>query len=143
MPEVRRLSSTRVTRLRQYYAPVRLPCTPPATQAFRLRALTTRVSHVTRITFLACCLHYPGGPGRCACWLLPCRYKPSPALRRAGIRIKSFEACSEFTRVTARQVARPPKAAFVTGLRSGQLPGQTACQLPELTNYSPGETSIH
>jgi len=37
-----------------------------------------RVSHVTRITFLTCCLHYPGGPGRCACWLLPCRYKLSP-----------------------------------------------------------------
>ncbi len=111
--------------------------------AFRLRTLATRVSHVTRIAFLTCCLHYPGGPGGCACWLLPCRYKPSPALRRVGIRMNTFEACSEFTRVTARQVARPPKAAFVTGLRPSQLPSQTARQLPELTNYSPGGTFLH
>ncbi len=46
--------------------------------AFRLRASTARVSHVTRPTFLTCCLHYPGGPGRCICWLLPCRCKLSP-----------------------------------------------------------------
>ncbi len=110
---------------------------------FRLRASTARVSHVTRTTFLTCCLHYPGGPGRCACWLLPRRYKPSPKFRRAGVRIKTFEACSEFTHVTARQVARPPKAAFVTGLRPGQLPAQAARQLPELTNYSPGGTFLH
>ena len=48
--------------------------------AFRLRTLATRVSHVTRTTFLTCCLHYPGGPGRCICWLLPRRCKPSPVL---------------------------------------------------------------
>ena len=57
--------------------------------------------------------------------------------------MSAFEACSEFTRVTARQVARPPKAAFVTGLRPGQSPGQAARQLPELTNYSPGGTFLH
>src|SRR5664279_3622061 len=91
--------------------------------AFRLRTSAARVSHVTRMTFLTCCLHYPGVPGGCACWLLPRRCKPSPKLRRVGVRIKSFEACSEFTHITARQVARPPKAAFVTGLRPSQLPG--------------------
>ncbi len=41
-----------------------------------------------------------------------------------------FEACSGFTHVTARRFARPPKAAFVAGLRSSQLLNQTACQLP-------------
>ena len=47
-----------------------------------------------------------------------------------GIRIVLFEACSGFTRVTARTLAQPPKAAFVTGLRRDQLPGHAARQLP-------------
>src|SRR5665811_792349 len=34
--------------------------------------------------------------------------RPSPLKRRVGINIAAFEACSSFTRVTARQVARPP-----------------------------------
>jgi hypothetical protein len=59
--------------------------------------------------------------------------RPSPFLRRVGIRDFTFEACSGFTRVTARRVARPPKAAFVTRLRSGQLPNRTARQLPDLS----------
>ncbi len=33
---------------------------------------------------------------------------------RVGIRDFTFEACSGFTHVTARPVAQPPKAAFVT-----------------------------
>jgi hypothetical protein len=59
--------------------------------------------------------------------------RPSPFCRRVGIRISTFEACSGFTRVTARRIAQPPKAAFVTRLRSGRLPDQTARQLPELS----------
>ena len=43
--------------------------------------------------------------------------------RRVGIRIVTFEACSGFTRVTARRIAQPPKAAFVTRLQPSQLPG--------------------
>ena len=57
--------------------------------------------------------------------------RPFPFCRRVGIRISTFEACSGFTRVTARRIAQPPKAAFVTRLRSGRLPNQTARQLPE------------
>jgi len=37
-----------------------------------------------------------------------------------------FEACSGFTHVTARRIARPPKAVFVTRLRLGQLPIRAA-----------------
>ena len=48
-----------------------------------------------------------------------------------GIRIVAFEACSGFTHVTARRIAQPPKAAFVTRLQPCRLPGRTARQLPD------------
>jgi len=57
--------------------------------------------------------------------------RPSPSQCRVGVRRFTVEACSGFTRVAARWIARPPEAAFVTRLRSGQSPGQTARQLPD------------
>jgi hypothetical protein len=57
----------------------------------------------------------------------------SPSFSRVGIRDFTFEACSGFTHVMTRRIARPPKAAFVTRLRSGQLPDPTARQLPDLS----------
>ena len=56
---------------------------------------------------------------------------PSQLGRLVGIRLVPFEACSGFTRVTARRIAQPPKAAFVTRLRPTRLPEQTARQLPD------------
>ena len=56
---------------------------------------------------------------------------PSPSPWRVGIRIAPFEACSGFTHITARRIAQPPKAAFVTGLRPDRLPGKVARQLPD------------
>ncbi len=58
---------------------------------------------------------------------------PSPNDRRVGIRIGSFEACSGFTRVTARRIAQSPKVTFVTRLRPCQLPNKAARQLPDLS----------
>src|SRR5258708_1467548 len=57
--------------------------------------------------------------------------RPSPNGRRVGIRIVTFEACSGFTHVTARRIAQPPKATFVTRLQPFQLPGRAARQLPD------------
>jgi hypothetical protein len=57
--------------------------------------------------------------------------QPSPNGRRVGIRIVTFEACSGFTRVTARRTAQPPKVAFVTRLQPSQLPDRAARQLPD------------
>ncbi len=57
--------------------------------------------------------------------------RPSPLFRRVGIRIITFEACSDFTHVTARWIAQPPEAAFVTRLRPDRLPDQIARQLPK------------
>ncbi len=52
--------------------------------------------------------------------LLPRSTRPSPTVRRVGIHNITLEACSGFTRVTARWIARPPEAAFVTRLRDSQ-----------------------
>src|SRR6266700_5195892 len=41
------------------------------------------------------------------------------------------EACSGFIHVTARRIAQPPKAAFVTRLQPFRLPGRAARQLPD------------
>src|SRR5271169_3126230 len=66
----------------------------------------------------------------CICRLLPQTVLPSPNSGRVGVHDFPFEACSGFTHVTARRFAQPPEAAFVAGLRYGQLPNRTACQLP-------------
>jgi hypothetical protein len=57
--------------------------------------------------------------------------------RRVGIRIFTFEACSDFIRITARWIAQPPKAAFVTRLRPNQSPNQAARQLPDQSTTVP------
>ena len=59
-------------------------------------------------------------------WMLP-----SPSPWRVGVRIETFEACSSFTRVAAGRIAQPPMATFVARLQPGQLPAQTARQLPD------------
>ena len=69
------------------------------------------------------------------------RVRPSPNGRRVGIRIVTFEACSGFTRVTARRIAQPPKVTFVTRLQPSRLPGQTARQLPDLSTIIRVESS--
>ena len=86
---------------------------------------------MTRITLPTCRAPYPGGSRRVPVSIASPLTRPSPFPRRVGIRIFTFEACSGFTRVTARWIAQPPKAAFVTRLQPSQLPDQAARQLPE------------
>src|SRR3954462_10764832 len=86
---------------------------------------------MTRTTLPPCRAPYPGGSRRGPVSIASPLTRPSPFPRRVGIRIFTFEAYSGFTRVTARWIAQPPKAAFVTRLRPGQLPGRAARQLPD------------
>src|SRR4051812_18900310 len=86
---------------------------------------------MTRTTLPPCRAPYPGGSRRVPVSIASPLTRPSPFPRRVGIRIFTFEACSGFTRVTARWLAQPPKAAFVTRPPPSQLPDQTARQLPE------------
>ncbi len=79
-----------------------------------------------------CPAHYPGGPEPVRLSVTSRSVRPSPFLRRVGVRGFTSEACSGFTRVTACRVARLPMVAFVTRLQLGPLPVQAACQLPDL-----------
>ena len=65
-----------------------------------------------------------------------------PSSRRVGIRIVTFEACSGFTHVTARWIAQPPKATFVTRLQPAQLPARAARQLPDQSTTLRVESSF-
>src|SRR4051812_35959345 len=96
---------------------------------------------ITRITLPTCRANYPGGSRRVPVSIASPLTRPSPFPRRVGIRNFTFETCSGFTRVTARWIAQPPKAAFVTRLRPGQLPDQAARQLPELSTTLRVESS--
>jgi len=66
----------------------------------------------------------PADRAGCSCRLLLPLTRPSPNGRRVGIRIVTFEACSGFTRVTARRIAQPPKVAFVTRLQPSGYPAK-------------------
>ena len=96
---------------------------------------TDGASRVASIPLLyACRRHYPGGTGRCPRRSLPSRWQPSPNSRRVGFRMSRFEACSAFTRVAARMLAKPPKAARFFGvLQTMSLPPSSA---PTATGWS-------
>ncbi len=125
-PKVRLLSSTGITRLHQYYEPVRHPKRPSLllTESW-LRATT---SH--RWGF-PCCLsillsHMPSLLPRrdrsrsVARWLD--QQRPSPSVKQVGSRITRFEACSAFTHVMACVLADSPREPFPRVLQSNSLP---------------------
>src|SRR5215207_3558760 len=143
-PEVRVLPSAGITRPQRYHDPVRLPSRAAATcDVEDATSAPDGYPPITRNTLPTCRAHYPGGPK----WVRASVASPSHAafpVIQAGRRPHlTFEACSGFTRVTARQIARPPKAAFVTRLQPDGSPHQAARQLPELTDNSPGGTFLH
>src|SRR3954465_16002946 len=85
---------------------------------------------ITRLTLPTCRAHYPDGPGRVRASVASPSARPSPKLRRVGVRDFTCEACSGFTHVTACRIAQSPEATFVPRLRPGGLPLRTARQLP-------------
>jgi hypothetical protein len=98
---------------------------------------------LTQIAFPTCRAHYPGGPvqvlvgcrvAHSSAGILPLSVQPSPFLRRVGVHIFTFEACSSFTRVTACKVAHPPFVGFIARLRPSRFPGSDARKLPSSTN---------
>src|SRR4029079_18499376 len=111
------------------------PCPTPAVAVTRgdVEAATLTLGGSPSLLEPPCVRAVPTTPADrngCMCRLLPRPTRPSPNSGWVGIRIVLFEACSGFTRVTARMLAQPPKAAFVTGFRRSRLPGHAARQLP-------------
>ena len=109
-PEVRVLPSAGITRHQRYYHPFRFPPAPPPEVTLRpLPSPATGLPRLPVITFLACRAHYPRRTANgCIRRLLPRSTRPSPNLRRVGVHIFTFEACSGFTRVRpARSLNRP------------------------------------
>ena len=130
-------SSPEAPSLRRHYpASLVLQASPPPCRSdltlagCRLARATPpdRASRVASIPlFHACCRHYPGGTCRCLRRSLPDRWQPSPISRRVGFRIARFGACSAFTGVAARMVAKPPLAARCIGvLQTMSLPPSSA-----------------
>ena len=130
--EVRGLCSAGVTRPQRSYAPVRLPLEAAIPKmALRLAPRPKRVSPDDPSLSSDAPRPLPRRIGPVHLSMTSQPVLPAPSLWRVGIRIKTFEACSGFTRITARKIAQLPKATFVTRLRSSQSPGQTARQLPD------------
>ncbi len=108
-PEPGPLPSTGITRLRQYYGPLRVPHRPAPKE--QLRASDSRTVWASRVatrSFSTCHPHYPGEPPGARSVVPPRVLRPSPLCRRVGARNFTFEACSGFTRVTARGFASSP-----------------------------------
>src|SRR5215510_4862773 len=142
-PEVRVLPSAGIARPLQYHDPVRPPREPPPYATLKTQAPPPRVSP-----------DYPNHPSGVPC-PLPRRIvtvhmsvayrraRPSPYLRRVGIRNFTFEACSGFTHVTARQIAQPPQGGICRKASAQRVAPQAACQLPDQTDYYLGGIFLH
>ena len=109
-PKVRVLSSAGITRPQRSYDPVRLPSEPPPESDVEAATLAQDgPPPMTRVTLRTCRVQYPGGSKRVHVSIASPFTRPSPLWRRVGIRITTFETCSDFTHVTARSIAQPPK----------------------------------
>jgi hypothetical protein len=96
-------------------------------QAFGGAEEAPSLTATARDSFLACC--WSGREKACGA----VEQEKWPKERKWSVLCNShltnrapYKACSGFTRVTARRIAQPPKAAFVTGLRRSRLPGHAA-----------------
>src|SRR5205085_1183031 len=108
--------------LRRHYpaSSVVRPCPTPARSAARCDVGVANSNRsgpppITRITLPTCRAHIPRRTERVWASIASPFTRPSPLLRRVGVRIFTFEACSGFTRVTARWIAQPPRRPLSRG----------------------------
>jgi hypothetical protein len=79
-----------------------------------------------------CRRHYPGGIAGCMCRSLPQRWQLSLNKRQVSFHIELFEACSTFTRVTARTLAESLNDPLHRRLHTSRcLPACSDCYRPE------------
>src|SRR3984893_12058288 len=139
--ELRPLPSPGITRLRRYCEPLRHPSTPrPSLTGVRLiipdHALGFPV--LRALSLCTCCRHYPGAAeGRIPRSYSPIRISLPRKGCRVGLHIGIFEACSAFTHVAARTLARSPIRDplpegfrhFVTSMPAPVASGWSGCRV--------------
>jgi hypothetical protein len=69
--------------------------------------------------------------------------RPSPNGRRVGIRIVTFEACSGFTRVTARRIAQSPKGGLCHEAPARPVARPSRSSATGSIDNSPGGIFLH
>jgi hypothetical protein len=136
--------------LRRHYPASTLlrPCPTPARAAAYRDVEAATLAHdgsppITRTTFPTCRAYYPGGPDGCTCRLLPHPLGPSPNSSRVGIHKFPFEACSGFTRVTARWIAQPPDGDLCHEASIQPVARPNRSSATRSTDNSLGGTSLH
>ena len=122
-PEVRVLPSAGITRHQRYYHPFRFPPAPPP--EVTLRPLLSPATGLPRLPVSPSLRAVPTTPAdrnRCIRRLLPRSTRPSPNLRRVGVHIFTFEACSGFTRVRPARSLNRPRRPFSQGFGPAGYP---------------------
>ena len=143
-PEVRVLPSAGITRHQRYYHPFRFPPAPPP--EVTLRPLPSPATGLPRLPVSPSLRAVPTTPADrngCIRRLLPHSTRPSPNLRRVGVHIFTFEACSGFTRVRPARSLNRPGRPLSQGFGPARLPDKTACQLPDQTDNCLGGSFLH
>jgi hypothetical protein len=138
---LRPLPSTGITRLRQYYEPLRHPRAPglcrhrPPVGRPRPRQGASRVARAFLVYVLS---PLPRRSHWRYCFAHPTSDISLPRKgHRVGLRIDIFEACSAFTHVTARTLALPPIRGtlpegfshFVTSMTAPVASGWSGCRV--------------
>ena len=144
--QLRPLPSTGVTRLRQYYEPLRHPSQPGLSLASCQLIHTAITAGTSRVAAGPLCLHAvattPAGPMETCSLTRSHRLRPSPNRRRVGPCIVVFEACSAFTHVTACMLAESPMRPSTPKASAASLPPLLLRLLPGGTNQLPGGISL-
>ena len=133
-----------ITRPQHSYDPVRLPFDPSGKPDVEGTAFSrTDLPRLPGPSFQRAVPITPADRNGCICRLLPHPTRPSPLCGRVGIHNFTFEACSGFTRVTARWIAQLLKAAFVARLRSAGYPDKSLASYQinrQLSGWNPAST---
>ena len=144
-PEVRVLSSAGVTRPQRSYDPLRLPPEPsPCGDAEAATLVPSGPPPITRSTFPTCRAQYPDGLEQVHLSVASLLHSGLPRFSGGSASITSLSGPAQASHaLRPGWIAQPPKAAFVTRLRSSRLPNQTARQLPGPTDNFLGGSFLH
>jgi hypothetical protein len=144
--QLRLLPSPGVTRLHQYYEPLRHPSQPGLSLTSCQLIHTAITAGTSRVASDPLGLHAvantPAGPMETNSLVLSHRLRPSPNRRRVGPCIVGFEACSALTHVTACMVTESPMRPSTPKASAASLPPPLLRLLPGGTNQFPGGISL-